>query len=70
MIGRSKGWSENKLRALHGLNRRLSGVMIMTYDHLLAQGERLIETLNPKPTENLDLGELAPQGEFDDDIPF
>ena len=35
VIGRSSGWPEDNLRALHGLNRRLSGVNIMTYDHLL-----------------------------------
>jgi len=46
VIGRSRDWSEDKLRALHGLNRRLSGIAIMTYDHLLAQGERLIEMIS------------------------
>ena len=46
VIGRSNEWELNKLRALHGLNQRLSGIMIMTYDHLLAQGERLLDTLS------------------------
>jgi hypothetical protein len=64
VIGRSAGWGEVKLKALHGLNRRLAGVTIMTYDHLLAQGERLVEILSPSTTE----GEDA-QG-FDDYIPF
>jgi sirohydrochlorin ferrochelatase len=51
VIGRSSGWGEEKLRALHGLNGRLSGVMVMTYDQLLAQGERLIEILSPTQEE-------------------
>lgn len=70
VIGRSKGWDDAKLRALHGLNRRLSSVAIMTYDHLLAQGERLIEMLGPKPTESFDLDAFSTGGEFGDDIPF
>jgi hypothetical protein len=47
VIGRSAGWEIEQLKALHGLNRRLSGITIMTYDQLLAQGERLIEMLGP-----------------------
>jgi hypothetical protein len=47
VLGRSKDWPQDKLKALHGLNRRLSGVTVMTYDQLLAQGERLIEMLSP-----------------------
>ena len=46
IIGRSNKWDAQKLRALHGLNRRLSGITVMTYDQLLAQGERLIETVS------------------------
>jgi hypothetical protein len=68
VIGRSQGWSEAKLRALHGLNRRLSGVMIMTYDHLLAQGERLLDILTSKPL--IDIPPLQTSDSFDDDIPF
>lgn len=51
VIGQSRDWSEEKLHALHGLNRRLSGITVMTYNHLLAQGERLIEMLAPKPED-------------------
>jgi hypothetical protein len=66
VIGRSKGWPEDKLRALHGLNRRLSGVNIMTYDHLLAQGERLLDVVGaPNEPES-----QATDFEWDDDIPF
>lgn len=45
VIGRSAGWPLEKVRALHGLNCRLAQISIMTYDQLLAQGERMIEVL-------------------------
>jgi hypothetical protein len=48
VIGRSQGWPLEKVKALHGLNCRLSGVTVMTYDQLLAQGERLIEVLSTR----------------------
>ncbi|MDB5923159.1 MAG: hypothetical protein JWN13_2095 [Betaproteobacteria bacterium] len=67
VIGRSNTWEEDKLHALHGLNRRLSGVTIMTYDHLLAQGERLVELLSPSVCEDESLPDIQ---ELDDDIPF
>ncbi|MGY6085335.1 Shedu anti-phage system protein SduA domain-containing protein [Stenotrophomonas sp. SM006] len=47
VIGRSHGWTDEQQRALHGLNRRLHGISVMTYDHLLAQGERLVEMMSP-----------------------
>lgn len=53
VIGRSNNWSEDEHKALHGLNCRLSGISIMTYDHLLSQGERLIQMLSPKEEEQL-----------------
>src|SRR5439155_16871976 len=46
VIGRSQGWSAaEQLKALHGLNRRLAGITVMTYDQLLSQGERLVQLL-------------------------
>jgi hypothetical protein len=51
VIGRSGGWQSEKLQALHGLNGRLSGVTIMTYDQLLAQGERLVQMLSEQAEE-------------------
>lgn len=53
IIGRSKDWSKEEHKALHGLNSRLSGVSILTYDHLLLQGKRLIEILKETPAENV-----------------
>lgn len=43
--GRSNGWDMEKQKALHGLNARLHGVQIMTYDHLLLQSQRLLSVL-------------------------
>jgi len=48
VIGRSEDWSKEKHKSLHGLNSRLSGISVMTYDHLLIQGKRLIEVLTLK----------------------
>lgn len=66
VIGRSAGWSEDKLRALHGLNSRLVGVTVMTYNQLLAQGERLVEILSAKPSGE----EAEPSLETFDGAPF
>lgn len=52
VIGRSHDWTDERQRALHGLNRRLHGISVMTYDHLLAQGERLIEMMSPAEDES------------------
>lgn len=60
VIGRSVDWKTEKLRALHGLNRRLSGITVMTYDQLLAQGERLLQVLtHHEPDEDLNEPELS-----------
>jgi hypothetical protein len=71
VIGRSYGWPEPQLRALHGLNRRLNGVTVITYDQLLAQGERLIEMLSAVPDVDQseeEFDDLPTLG--DDEIPF
>ena len=64
VIGRSHGWTDEQQRALHGLNRRLHGISVMTYDHLLAQGERLIEMMSPAE------GADAESAVEEDDIPW
>lgn len=51
VIGRSVGWDQEKRRALHGLNDRLHGISVITYDQLLAQGERLVEILGSTVAE-------------------
>lgn len=50
VIGRSHEWAPDKHKALHGLNSRLTNLSIMTYDHLLNQGERLVNLLEPVTT--------------------
>lgn len=45
VIGRSHDWPAEKVKALHGLNARLHGISVMTYDQLLAQAEQLLDTL-------------------------
>ena len=45
VIGRSNDWTDNQHRALHGLNSRMNGISILTYDQLLLQGRRLIDML-------------------------
>lgn len=45
VMGRSAEWKQDKQKALHGLNRRMNGISIITYDQLLAQGERLVAVL-------------------------
>ncbi|MGC1485794.1 MAG: Shedu anti-phage system protein SduA domain-containing protein [Candidatus Acidiferrum sp.] len=68
VIGRSAGWEHERLKALHGLNGRLSGIMIMTYDQLLAQGERLVEMLSPGRVVQSEPAEAPNEWcEFDDD---
>lgn len=71
VIGRSSGWEPHQLKALHGLNSRLNGITVMTYDQLLAQGERLVELLSAEQVEMFDdpIPEL-PLLDGDDDLPF
>ncbi|MGA6147971.1 Shedu anti-phage system protein SduA domain-containing protein [Stenotrophomonas sp. NPDC077461] len=65
VIGRSHDWSDVQQRSLHGLNRRLHGISVMTYDHLLAQGERLLEMMSPSVPYLVN-----PSSDEDDDIPW
>lgn len=58
VMGRMMGWPEAKNKALHGLNARLSGIRIITYDHLLAQGESLIDYLSNIEYEEKDTVEI------------
>jgi hypothetical protein len=43
VMGRSTDWNDAKYRGLRGLNDRLHGITIMTFDQLMAQGRRLLE---------------------------
>jgi hypothetical protein len=68
VIGRSAGWPEGKHRALRGLNARMVGLSVMTYDHLLAQGERLVEMLKTHADDDDDHDD--PFHNVDDDLGF
>jgi hypothetical protein len=65
VIGRSNEWGASELRALHGLNHRLSSVTVMTYDQLLAQGERLLSIVSPCHVD-----ETPERDPWDEDISF
>jgi|GEM_PF-5213932 len=45
VMGRSSGWNAAKQRDLRGLNERLHGVTVMTFDHLLGQAQQLLSTV-------------------------
>jgi hypothetical protein len=70
-------WSDEQVKALHGLNSRLSGIRVITYDHLLAQGECLVNYLSESP-EGKETTEFEASGQEDpfawlddeDDMPF
>lgn len=69
VIGRSKDWSLDQQKALHGLNARLSGITVMTYDHLLNQGERLVQMLASAGSDDKDF-EGDEQEEPEDEFTF
>lgn len=84
VIGRSNDWSEPARRALDGLNSRLHGIQVVTYDHLLAQAKRFLALLRggePAPVEPVAIDDpfsaatgshkvAAPPPPPDDDVPF
>jgi hypothetical protein len=70
VIGRSNDWGEEKLKALHGLNARLNGITVMTYDHLLNQGERLVQMLSAAAAVQQEDHEGLEIWDESDDIPF
>lgn len=68
VIGRSNGWDDEKVKALHGLNSRLNKISIMTYDQLLIQGERLVEILGSSlhdEEDDIDNLEMWDEDDFD-----
>lgn len=64
VIGRSDSWDDEQHRALHGLNARLAGISVMTYDHLLAQGKQTLHLLANPPDDEV----IMPT--FDEDQPY
>jgi hypothetical protein len=45
VIGRSEGWPTAKTATLRGLNQRLHGIDVMTYDHLLMRARSMLANL-------------------------
>ncbi len=70
VIGRSMDWTEEMHRGLHGLNARLNGINIMTYDHLLAQGERLLSLFTTGSDDSEVVNVVSPVEDDDLDIGF
>lgn len=46
VIGSSQAWSTAEHKALARLNGRLSGIVVMTYDHLLERARRVVRLLD------------------------
>lgn len=67
VLGRSVRWSEEQLRALHGLNSRLTGITVMSYDQLLLQGQRLVEILSSSTPEPSTEDRPVNAAEWDDE---
>jgi hypothetical protein len=70
VIGRSSGWSDDQHRALRGLNARMSGITVMTYDHLLGQGQRAVDLLESPDREIDDSDESSTDDSWSDEEPF
>jgi hypothetical protein len=70
VIGRSDTWRADEHRALHGLNRRLHDITIMTFDNLLLQAERLLDIVRPRGPASDGEPEIEGVGTLDDEIPF
>ena len=62
VIGRSNGFNDAQIRALHGLNSRLNGIIVKSYDDILIQAKNLLSTIT---------GSQDSEGTvIDDDLPF
>jgi hypothetical protein len=68
VIGRSADWAQDQQKALHGLNRRLSDISVITYDtydHLLEQARRTVELVEA-PEDRSDEVVVPSGGDWDD----
>jgi len=53
LIGRSNNYSANANRALYGLNARMNGISVMTYDNLIVRAENLLKSLQPANSDDI-----------------
>jgi len=63
VIGRSIDWEDDKVQALHELNSELHNISIITYDELLARGERQLEIICEENTVSEEIDD-------EDGLPF
>ena len=70
VIGRSNKFTPDQIKALHGLNSRLNGISIKTYDDLLAQAKTLLATVKNNTNDQEDIQNTVAIAFDDDDIPF
>lgn len=63
VIGRSKDFNDEEIKALRALNGRLSNIEVKTYDDLLSQAKNLLETIHGS-TQNPNADKI------DDELPF
>lgn len=66
VIGRSNNFNDEQIKALHGLNSRLNGIIVKTYDDLLAQAKALLSSLELKQAAP----PISDYSDEDDDMPF
>lgn len=65
VIGRSNNFDEDQVRALHGLNSRLNGIVVKTYDDLLLQARSLLSSLEMN-NSNIEKSNV----DSEDELPF
>ena len=70
VVGRSNNWTDEQHRALHGLNSRMNGISILTYDHLVQQGRRLIDMLQNKSHKESGFSDWDFNTDDDEQLPF
>lgn len=72
IIGRSHGWPIEKVKALNGINSRLNGIKIKTYDDVLAEAKASLRFLNPDYASEEKVFNEDSKKNFDleDEIPF
>lgn len=52
VIGRSNAWSPRQVDSLRGLNQRLHGIDVITYDHLLMRAEMVLSLVQSPGNSN------------------
>lgn len=68
VIGRSNKFNEEQIKALHGLNSRLNGIIVKTYDDLLTQARNLLHAITMPINEEKNSEETVKPDV--DDLPF